>query len=208
MTIPLNTPIQVVTKQNVSVPSGVAGLDATTRLIPSELPLGVLYFQGTWDSSTNSPALVDGTGTYGYAYFITVAGSTPLGSVTNWAVGDIVYYTGSVWAKIGGSSYQTRPTGSVITSKGTTAERDASPLAGYLRFNTSLNYWEGYDGVAWNPIGAIPSTPGNPVFLSNDPTVNVSVTLPPSKNTMSAGPITVPSGVVVTVPAGSTWSVI
>jgi hypothetical protein len=37
---------------------------------------------------------------------------------------------------------------------GNQASRDASPLAGMIRFNTSDNVFEGYDGIAWNSIGS------------------------------------------------------
>ena len=38
--------------------------------------LGVLSYQGTWNASTNSPTLASGTGTPGYYYIVSVAGST------------------------------------------------------------------------------------------------------------------------------------
>lgn len=37
---------------------------------------------------------------------------------------------------------------------GNTATRDASPLAGMFRFNTTTSVFEGYDGIAWNAIGS------------------------------------------------------
>lgn len=37
---------------------------------------------------------------------------------------------------------------------GNTATRDASPLAGMFRFNTTNGGFEGYDGIAWNTIGS------------------------------------------------------
>lgn len=37
---------------------------------------------------------------------------------------------------------------------GNQSSRDASPLAGMIRFNTSNNVFEGYDGIAWNSIGS------------------------------------------------------
>ena len=36
---------------------------------------------------------------------------------------------------------------------GNTSSRDASPLAGMMRFNSTLGHFEGYDGQAWNTIG-------------------------------------------------------
>jgi hypothetical protein len=46
------------------------------------------------------------------------------------------------------------------------------------------------------------------VFYENDQTVNTNYTIATNKNAMSAGPITVASGVTVTVPDGSTWTVV
>jgi len=40
-------------------------------------------------------------------------------------------------------------TGSAMLPSGTTAQRDGSPAAGYLRFNATLNQFEGYNGTAW-----------------------------------------------------------
>lgn len=36
---------------------------------------------------------------------------------------------------------------------GTTAQRPASPSAGFIRYNTTLGVFEGYDGAAWNTLG-------------------------------------------------------
>lgn len=46
------------------------------------------------------------------------------------------------------------------------------------------------------------------VFFLNDQTVTASYSIPSTKNAMSAGPITVDSGVVVTIPSGSVWTVV
>lgn len=37
----------------------------------------------------------------------------------------------------------------IIIPRGTTAQRPASPVAGSVRFNTSANAYEGYDGAGW-----------------------------------------------------------
>jgi hypothetical protein len=42
----------------------------------------------------------------------------------------------------------------------------------------------------------------------NDQAVTASYSIPSTKNAMTAGPITVNAGVVVTVPSGSTWTVV
>jgi hypothetical protein len=46
------------------------------------------------------------------------------------------------------------------------------------------------------------------VFWENDQVVTTNYTITTNKNAMSAGPITVNSGIVVTVPSGSTWTVV
>ena len=50
----------------------------------------------TWNASTNSPTLANGTGTSGQTYRVTTAG-TALG--ITFAVGDYITYTGTVWQK-------------------------------------------------------------------------------------------------------------
>ena len=44
-------------------------------------------------------------------------------------------------------------TGSEILPTGTTGQRDASPSAGFLRFNTTSTEFEGYNGTAWSSVG-------------------------------------------------------
>lgn len=46
------------------------------------------------------------------------------------------------------------------------------------------------------------------VFWENDQTVNTNYTITNGQNAMSAGPITISSGVTVTVGAGETWTVV
>jgi len=46
------------------------------------------------------------------------------------------------------------------------------------------------------------------VFYENSQTVTTNYTLTTNKNAMSAGPITIDSGVTVTVPAGQAWSIV
>jgi hypothetical protein len=60
------------------------------------------------------------------------------------------------------------------------------------------------------PTGSIYPTGGSPdrIFYENQQTVTVNYTISTNYNAMSAGPITVNSGIVVTVPSGSTWSIV
>lgn len=46
------------------------------------------------------------------------------------------------------------------------------------------------------------------IFYENDQTVTASYTITTNKNAVTAGPVTIQSGVVVTVPSGSYWSIV
>lgn len=64
---------------------------------------GIFVNKGGWNATTNSPSLASGVGTSGFAYTVTTAGSTTLDGISTWRVGDVVYFSGSVWKKIVGS---------------------------------------------------------------------------------------------------------
>jgi hypothetical protein len=94
-------------------------------------------------------------------------------------------------------------TGQIKVPSGTTGQRSGSPAAGMVRFNSTLNEFEGYDGTQWASIGG-----GGGIMSLNDQTTSASFTVPTGSNGISVGPITVASGHTVTVPSGSTWVVI
>ena len=104
---------------------------------------------------------------------------------------------------------RTSSTGSSVIPTGTTAERDGSPTAGYFRFNTSLAKFEGYNGTAWGAVGGCATGGGgDEVFIENGQTVTADYTLSSGKNAISAGPIAVNSGVIVTIPSGQNWVIV
>lgn len=103
----------------------------------------------------------------------------------------------------------TSTTGSEKIPSGTTAERDGSPATGYFRFNTTLSKFEGYNGTIWGAVGGGATGGGNDeVFVENTLVVTTSYTLPTGKSASSVGPITINSGITVTVPSGSRWVVL
>jgi len=115
--------------------------------------------------------------------------------------GDAVEYS-----QILGMVKETSRTGSVLTSTGTTAERDTTPLAGYFRFNTELETFEGYDGVAWGSVGGGASGGGaDRVFYENDITITKSYEVTKNMNAHSAGPIVLNDNITITIPDGSVW---
>lgn len=62
--------------------------------------MGGLKYQGTWNASTNTPALASGTGTEGHFYIVNVAGTTSIDGINDWKIGDWIVYNGGVWQKV------------------------------------------------------------------------------------------------------------
>lgn len=59
--------------------------------------IAALDYQGAWNASTNTPTLASSSGTKGYWYRVSVAGSTTLDDVTSWAVNDAAVFDGEDW---------------------------------------------------------------------------------------------------------------
>ena len=92
---------------------------------------------------------------------------------------------------------------------GTTGQRPGSPVAGMIRYNTSLVQFEGYKNSVWGAIGGGATGGGSDdVFYENGQTVTTNYTLSTNKNAVTAGPCTINSGVTVTIPSGSSWVVV
>lgn len=104
---------------------------------------------------------------------------------------------------------RTSTTGSAALPSGTELERDGSPSAGYIRFNTDVDQFEGYNGTSWASVGGGATGGGSDTWaVEHDNTITTSYTISNGKNVISAGPLTVNSGAVVTVPSGSTWVIV
>lgn len=85
--------------------NGVASLDGSGKVPTSQLPFSGLTYDGSWNASTNSPSLSDGTGTSGHFYITSVAGTQNLGSGSiSFSVGDWALYNGTVWQKVPSSA--------------------------------------------------------------------------------------------------------
>lgn len=83
---------------NIGAANGVATLDSGGKIPLTQLPASLMEYQGTWNASTNTPTLADGTGVSGYFYRVNVAGTQNLGSgAQTFVVGDWVMYNGAIW---------------------------------------------------------------------------------------------------------------
>jgi len=96
-------------------------------------------------------------------------------------------------------------TGALIISSGTTAQRPTA-ASGMIRFNSTTASFEGYDGTQWGNIGGGASAKG--AVYENAQSINQNYTMTTNYNGESVGPITIASGVTVTIPSGSRWVVL
>jgi hypothetical protein len=91
----------------------------------------------------------------------------------------------------------------------TSTTRPAAPVAGQTILQTDTeSLWSYIDGE-WVDVSGQSATGGgnNMVFWENDTNVTEDYTITSGKNAGTWGPVTIDSGVTVTVPDGSTWTV-
>jgi hypothetical protein len=100
-------------------------------------------------------------------------------------------------------------TGAAKLNVGTTAQRPASPVDGDIRYNSTTTKYEGYSGSAWGQLGGGATGGGSDtIFVLNGQTVTTDYTIPTGFNASSVGPISINSGITVTVSTGSVWAIL
>lgn len=95
-----------------------------------------------------------------------------------------------------------------VSGPWTTAGRPSSPTTGQTGYNSSLGKNETWNGTGWVSSGGATGGGSDDVFYENSVTVSTNYTLSTNKNAMSTGPITINSGVTVTIPSGQRWVVL
>jgi hypothetical protein len=106
-----------------------------------------------------------------------------------------------------GSNGEFNGTGALKLPAGTTGQQP-TPVAGMIRYDTTLGQFQGY-GTAWGSIGGGATGGGSDqVFVLNDQVVTVDYTIPATKNASSAGPISINTGVTVTISTGANWVIV
>jgi hypothetical protein len=91
----------------------------------------------------------------------------------------------------------------------TSGTRPASPAEGQIIYQTDTDTFFGYNGTTWASIGGgATGGSGDQVFYENDVAVSVDYTISTSKNAGTFGPVDIESGVTVTIPSGSVWTVV
>ena len=145
------------------------------------------YTNGTWNGAVIGPAY-GGTGVANNAAStLTISGA---------------YAT---TLTVSGTTALTLPTSGYVISS--VSALGANPVTGTP---SSTTYLRG-DGT-WATVSSgstVPTGGGtDAIFYNNGQTVNTSYTIPTGQNSGTFGPITIASGATVTVPAGSTWSIV
>ena len=93
--------------------------------------IGALNYKGTWNASTNTPTLADGTGAKGDYYVVSTAGTQTFdGILLFFGAGDWIVYNGAVWQRVEGGSDGNF---SNVTLNSTDAGATAGPLLDLYR---------------------------------------------------------------------------
>ena len=88
--------------------------------------IGALNYKGTWNASSNTPTLADGTGAKGDYYVVSTAGTQTFDGVQLFfGLGDWIVYNGAVWQRVEGGSDGNFAN---VTLTSTDAGATASPL--------------------------------------------------------------------------------
>ena len=97
--------------------------------------IGALNYKGTWNASTNTPTLADGTGAKGDYYVVSTAGTQTFNGIQLFfGLGDWIVYNGAVWQRVEGGSDGNFAN---VTLTSTDAGAAAAPLLDLFRDSAS-----------------------------------------------------------------------
>jgi hypothetical protein len=142
------------------------------------------------------------TGAAVFSSTVAVTGNVTLGAATT---NTVTLNSATIVAP---SELSITSTGAIKIPAGTTAQRPTA-ATGQIRYNSSNSQFEGYNGTLWGQLGGGATGGGaDTVFVENSQNVTVDYTITANKNAMSAGDITIDTGVTVTLPTGSRWVIV
>ena len=159
------------------VSNGYASLDSGGKVPISQLPSSIMEYKGTWNASTNTPTLANGTGDTGDVYICNVAGTVNFGAgPITFAVGDYVIYSGTIWQRssgavgtvtsvaltVGGDAISV--SGSPLTTSGTLGLTFNGTTAQYIRGNGTLETFPTSLISGTGNVNAIPKFTANTVL--------------------------------------------
>lgn len=185
---------------NLSVAGTVSGAGFSTYLASPPAIGGTAAAAGAF-TTLSASSTVSGSG------FSTYLASPPAIGGTAAAAGTFTTLGCTALTASADSSFTS--TGYLKLPVGTTAQRPGTGVNGEIRYNSDLTRYEGYNGTDWGSLGGGATGGGtDQIFMLNGQTVNTSYSVPSGQNAGSFGAITIASGATVTVPAGSTWTIV
>lgn len=105
---------------------------------------------------------------------------------------------------------KTSDTGSAKLPVGTTAQRDAVPVEGMIRYNSTTLGFEGYSSGMWQPVGGGQML-GQSLIKAvsyNAQTISENITVPAGLNAYSVGDVTLADGYTLTIENGSVYKIL
>ena len=135
---------------------------------------------------------------------------TPVNGMFRYNTDDAAFegYADGAWGAIGGGGFDVLTSPPTSPKNGTTYwdSEEGIPYIYYEEADASSSQW-----VPLVPTPAGKNAEGggtDQVFFENDQAVTTNYQLSAGKNALSAGPITINSGVTVTVPSGQSWVIV
>ena len=178
----------------------------------SSLPMGGYIHTGVGNASLRNQYAVAGQVQDGiYEYLTGVTGEDTI--VATAALGMSAYVTGAVYRFIAADDNTGPATLNVnsIGAKNIFKNGTINLVAGDLPAGAAIQVL--YDGTQFQLLslaGTSGATGGgsDQVFIENDKVVTTSYAIPSTKNAMTTGPVTINSGVTITVPTDSRWVIL
>jgi hypothetical protein len=194
----------------------IRGASGFTVTIPNAVKLfvycdGTNFFSAEQNFSSGNFSIggnLTVTGTSNLVGTTTVSNLTATSNIT--ATGNVaannITITGFANAAnvVASGNSQFNGTGALKVPVGTSGQRPTA-ATGQVRFNTTDTQFEGYNGTTWSSIGG--AAAGGAVY-ENKQSIRANYTMSTDYNGESVGPITVDSGVTVTIPSGSRWVIL
>lgn len=179
----------------------------------ANLPMGGYIHTGVGNATLRTQYAVSGQVQDGtYEYLTSVSGTDTITATA--ALGMNALATGSVFRFIAAGDNTGAVTLNInaIGAKNVYKSGTIALVAGDIPSGAAIQVL--YDGTQFqlvsgaNTGGGATGGGGDQVFIENDKVITTSYTIPTTKNAMTTGPVTINSGVTITVPTDSRWVIL